>query len=138
MRMVGADIGKASGLKCCFAALSKGFTALCLQSFTAAKGLGVYDELQDYLAVYNPGAGEKARNSVVACTGKAYRWVEEMNQIGECFAAEGSWQDRANVFREIAGVFQGLADVVEKEGQEGMGDAKGVVEVLGEALKEKR
>lgn len=136
MRYVGDEVGKASGLKCCFAALSKGFTALALQSFTTAQSLGVYDELQDYLAVYNAAAGERARKSVVGCTSKAYRWVEEMNQIGECFAAEGGWEEKARVFREIAGVFQGLADVVEKEGLEGMGETKGVVEVLGRGLKE--
>lgn len=138
MRYVGDEIGKASGLKCCFAALSKGFTALALQSFTTAASLGVYDQLQDYLAMYNPSGGEKARKTVVGCTGKAYRWVEEMNQIGECFAAEGGWEAQAQVFREIAGVFQGLADVVEKEGQGGMRDTEGVVKVLGQGLKEKK
>ncbi|KAH7405986.1 6-phosphogluconate dehydrogenase [Phaeosphaeria sp. MPI-PUGE-AT-0046c] len=136
MRNVGAEIGKASGLKCCFAALAKGFTALALQSFTTAGSLGVYDELQDYLAEYSAAAGEKARKSVVGCTGKAYRWVEEMNQIGECFASEGGWEARANVFREIAGVYQELADVVERQGKEGMGDTKGVVEVFGQGLRE--
>jgi 3-hydroxyisobutyrate dehydrogenase-like beta-hydroxyacid dehydrogenase len=138
MRYVGGEIGKASGLKCCFAALSKGFTALALQSFTTATFLGVYDELQDYLAIYDPAAGEKARKSVVGCTGKAYRWVEEMNQIGECFAADGGWEEKAKVFREIAGVFQGLADTVEKDGQEGMRDTKGVVKVLGKSLRDSK
>jgi 3-hydroxyisobutyrate dehydrogenase-like beta-hydroxyacid dehydrogenase len=138
MRYVGGEIGKASGLKCCFAALSKGFTALALQSFTTATFLGVYDEFQDYLAIYDPVAGEKARKSVVGCTGKAYRWVEEMNQIGECFAADGGWEEKAKVFREIAGVFQGLADTVEKDGQEGMRDTKGVVKVLGKSLRDSK
>lgn len=135
MRNVGTEIGKASGLKCCFAALSKGFTALALQSFSTASSLGVYDELQDYLADNNASAGERARKSVVGCVPKAYRWVEEMNQIGECFAAEGGWEERAKVFREIAGVYSGLADVVEKEGIENMKDTQGVVEVLGRGLR---
>lgn len=134
-RQVGNDIGTASALKCCFAALSKGFTALAIQSFTTASSLGVYSHLQDYLAEYNPGAGEKARNGVVGCTGKAYRWVEEMRQIGECFSQEGGWEDRAGVFREIAGVFEGLAQVVEKEGREGMGDVEGVVGKLGVGMR---
>lgn len=30
------DVGTASGLKCCFATTTKGFTALCLQAFTTA------------------------------------------------------------------------------------------------------
>jgi hypothetical protein len=61
--------------------------------------------------------------------------VEEMNQIGECFAVEGGWEERAKVFREVAGVFQGLADVVEREGREGMEDVQGVVGILGSGLK---
>jgi 3-hydroxyisobutyrate dehydrogenase-like beta-hydroxyacid dehydrogenase len=134
MRYLGDEIGKASGLKCCFASISKGFTALALQSFTTAQTLGVYDELQDYMVLNNVGAAERASKTVVGCTSKAYRWVEEMNQIGECFATEGGWEDQAKVFREIAGVFQGLADVVDKEGTEGMGDAKGVAKILGEGL----
>lgn len=129
-KYLGDQIGSASGLKCCFAALSKGFTALALQSFSTASALGVYDALQEYLAVYNSAAGEQARKSVVGCTGKAYRWVEEMRQIGETFVNEGGWGEQAKVFREIAGVYQELADVVEKEGREGMKDAEGVANVL--------
>jgi hypothetical protein len=134
-RYLGSEIGTASGLKCCFAALSKGFTALALQSFTTASSLGVLSPLLEYMDVYNLGARQKAEKSVVGCTGKAYRWVEEMNQIGECFEEEGGWKDDAKVFWEIACVFQGLADVVEREGKEGMGDVEGVVEVLGEGLR---
>ncbi|USP82694.1 hypothetical protein yc1106_09968 [Curvularia clavata] len=130
---ISPTVGTASGLKCCFAALSKGFIALALQSFTTASSLGVLDELKEYMDVYNPNARVKAEKDVVGCTGKAYRWVEEMRQIGECFASEGGWE-QASVFREIAGVFQGLADVVEKEGREGMGDVEGVVGVLGKEL----
>ena len=74
----------------------------------------------------------------MGCTVKAYRWVEEMNQIGECFAQEGAWQEQAKVFREIAGVFQGLADVVEKEGTDGMGEVGGVVGTLEKNLKERK
>ncbi|KAL5119501.1 hypothetical protein ACEQ8H_002566 [Pleosporales sp. CAS-2024a] len=138
MRVVADTIGTASGLKCCFAALSKGFTALALQSFTTAASLGVYDQLQHYLDTYNPSMAEKARQSVVGCTGKAYRWVEEMRQIGECFAADGGWEAQAKVFREIAAVYQGLADVVESQGHQGIKDASGVVKLLGEGIKGKQ
>jgi 3-hydroxyisobutyrate dehydrogenase-like beta-hydroxyacid dehydrogenase len=135
MRYIGAEIGSASGLKCCFAALSKGFTALSIQSYTTASNLNVLPHLQDYLEIYNPGARQKAERTIVGCTGKAYRWVEEMNQIGECFAVEGGFREQARVFREIAGVYQELADVVEEKGTEKMGDAEGAVGVLAEGLK---
>ncbi|KAF1941540.1 6-phosphogluconate dehydrogenase C-terminal domain-like protein [Clathrospora elynae] len=134
-RHLGPEIGSASGLKCCFAALSKGFAALALQSYTTASSLGVLGPLQDYLDVYNPAGRQRAEKSIVGCTGKAYRWVEEMNQINECFAEEGGWQDQGKVFREIAGLFQRLADVVEREGTEGMKDTEDVVQVLSGSLK---
>jgi hypothetical protein len=131
---ISPTIGTASGLKCCFAALSKGFIALALQSFTTASSLGVLPELLEYMDL---NTRAKAERGVVGCTGKAYRWVEEMRQIGDCFAAEGGWQ-QASVFREIAGVFQGLADVVEKEGKEGMKDVQGVVGALGKDLQHEK
>ncbi|KAI4956227.1 hypothetical protein J4E91_000438 [Alternaria rosae] len=134
-RYLGDEVGKASGLKCCFAALSKGFTALALQSFSSAESLGVLDPLREYLDAYSPGARQKAEKSVVGCTGKAYRWVEEMVQIGECFRTEGGRAGDASVFREIAGVFNGLADVVERNGKEEMGSVEGVVGAL---LKDQR
>ncbi|XP_014557556.1 hypothetical protein COCVIDRAFT_96864 [Bipolaris victoriae FI3] len=130
---VANTIGTASGLKCCFAALTKGFTALSLQSFTTASSLGVLPQLKDYMDQYNPHVRLKAERGIVGCTHKAYRWVEEMRQIGECFAGEGGWQ-QASVFREIAGVFQELADVVEKQGREGMEHVDGVVGILGNDL----
>ncbi|KAF2867861.1 hypothetical protein BDV95DRAFT_610300 [Massariosphaeria phaeospora] len=128
-------IGPASGLKCCFAALSKGFTALALQSFTTASSLGVLPALEQYLDEYNPGAAQRARKGVTGCPGKAYRWVEEMRQIGLCFEEEGGWAEQARVFREVAGVFEGLARVVEERGgTEGLGEVDGVVDALRDGL----
>ena len=137
-RYLGGEVGTASGLKCCFAALSKGFTALALQSFSSAESLGVLDPLREYLDVYNPGARQKAEKSVVGCTGKAYRWVEEMVQIGECFRTEGGTAGEASVFREIAGVFNGLADVVDRNGKEELRSVEGVVGALLKNPKDKK
>ncbi|PSN69983.1 6-phosphogluconate dehydrogenase C-terminal domain-like protein [Corynespora cassiicola Philippines] len=138
-RYLDEKIGSASGLKCCFAALSKGMTALALQSFTTASSLGVVPDLQFYLSQYNPKVGERVASSITGCPSKAYRWVEEMNQIGDCFAEVGGWADQAKVFREIAGVYQGLADVVEKRGgTEGMDKIEGAISALEEGLKDKK
>ncbi|KAH7126866.1 hypothetical protein B0J11DRAFT_526652 [Dendryphion nanum] len=135
-KYLGPRIGSASGLKCCFAALSKGFTALALQSFSTAASLDVLPALQHYLDQYNPGGGERAAKGIVGCPSKAYRWVEEMNQIGECFSQDGGWAEQAKVFREIAGVYEGLAKVVEaRGGTEGLSDTKGVVGALQNGLK---
>jgi 3-hydroxyisobutyrate dehydrogenase-like beta-hydroxyacid dehydrogenase len=140
-RHLGPHIGTASGLKACFAALTKGFTALALQSFTTASALGVLPVLGEYMDVYNPGAKERAEKGIVGCTGKAYRWEEEMRLIGDTFGRQGGFGARANVFREVAGVFGALADMVDglgSEGSEGLGSAEGVVEKLGERLKSEK
>ncbi|KAL6705883.1 hypothetical protein ACN47E_006343 [Coniothyrium glycines] len=134
-RYLGPQVGSASGLKCCFAALSKGFTALAIQSYTTASALDILEPLQDYLDMYSPGVRAKAESGIVGCTSKAYRWVEEMNQIGETFAAEGGWKEQARVFRQIAEVYQELADVVEEKGTKEMSDVKGTVGILGQHLK---
>ena len=136
-RHLGPEVGTASGLKACFAALTKGFTALALQSFTTAAALGVLPELGEYMTAYNPGAKERAEGGIVGCTGKAYRWEEEMRLIGETFGTQGGFGEGASVFREVAGVFGALAEMVEQQGDEGLGSAEGVVGKLGERLKRK-
>jgi hypothetical protein len=137
-RYLGPNVGTASGLKACFAALSKGFTALVLQSYTTATRLDVLPDLKHYLDIYNPSAREKAEKSIVGCTTKAYRWIEEMHQIGDTFAVQGGFGEQARVFREIAGVYQGLADLVEQQGTSGLENHEGVVRKLGGHLKQRR
>ncbi|KAF2022273.1 6-phosphogluconate dehydrogenase C-terminal domain-like protein [Aaosphaeria arxii CBS 175.79] len=137
-RHLGPKIGSASGVKCCFAAISKGLTALMLQSFTTANALGVLPALHDYLKEYNPAAAQRVDKSVVGCAPKAYRWVEEMNQIGDCFAEDGGWQQQAKVFREIAQVYEGLAGLVERRGGvDGFEDAVSVADALSRDLDDK-
>ncbi|KAF3045422.1 hypothetical protein E8E12_002490 [Didymella heteroderae] len=137
-RFLGPEIGTASGLKACFAALSKGFTALALQSYVTATQLHVLPDLKHYLDIYNPTAREKAERSIVGCTTKAYRWIEEMHQIGDTFAVQGGFGDQARVFREIAGVYQGLADLVEQQGTSGLDCDEGVASKFGARMKQRR
>ncbi|KAF9698867.1 hypothetical protein EKO04_003155 [Ascochyta lentis] len=135
-RHLGPEIGTASGLKACFAALSKGFTALALQSYTTAANLHVLPDLRYYLDEYSPSARDKAEKSIVGCTTKAYRWIEEMHHIGHTFSAQGGFGEQARVFREIAGVYQGLADLVEVQGAEGLDSAEKVVSGLGKHVQQ--
>lgn len=44
---ISGDIGAASGLKMCFASMTKGYTAIATQAFTTAHKLGVLDPLQE-------------------------------------------------------------------------------------------
>ncbi|KAH9868387.1 hypothetical protein J1614_007459 [Plenodomus biglobosus] len=132
---ISPSLGSASALKCCFASLSKGFTAIALQSYTTASSLDILAPLQSYLDAYNPGARAKAETGMLGCTGKAGRWVEEMREIGETFRVGGGWGGKGRVFGEVADVFEEVAGV---GGWEGEGSVERVLERLGRRLREER
>lgn len=60
------DIGVASGLKCCFASTTKGFTAICIQAFTTASNLGVLDLLKKEMGDRTPGMLKSGSGGVTA------------------------------------------------------------------------
>ncbi|KAI8630433.1 6-phosphogluconate dehydrogenase [Xylariaceae sp. FL1651] len=107
MRHISDEIGAASGLKMCFASLTKGFTSLAIQSFTTAKRLGVLDELQSEVQGLVPAHWKAAERGVIGMAPKAYRWVKEMEEIALTFEEEGgfpqdSFQGAAKVYRAVA------------------------------------
>ncbi|KAK4507318.1 hypothetical protein PRZ48_001053 [Zasmidium cellare] len=120
-RHINSTIGSATGLKMCFASLSKGFTALAIQSFTTAQNLGVLDELRTHLDEYAPSTRTKAEKGLTGMPPKAYRWVAEMEEIAETFEADGGFNDAESIFRSVARVYEFVADGTElgKETVEG-------------------
>ncbi|PTB65313.1 6-phosphogluconate dehydrogenase C-terminal domain-like protein [Trichoderma citrinoviride] len=108
LRTISPEIGAASGLKMCFASITKGFTALATQSFTTAHRLGVADELRRELRDMVPAVLARAEKSVPGMPPKAYRWVREMEEIAKTFSDEGGWE--GTVFEGIAGVYRAVAE----------------------------
>jgi hypothetical protein len=106
---VSDTIGSASGLKCCFASLSKGFTALAIQSFSTASNLGVLDDLQTYIGKHNPPSLNQARRGLTTMPPKSGRWVEEMREIGKTFKEDGGWEE-GNIFGQIAEVYEYISE----------------------------
>ena len=86
IRVLEGDVGQASGLKMCYAAMTKGVQALGAELLTAARLLGVEDTL---LAEQSEGDVAAVRRFVErALPGmppKAYRWIGEMEEIARCF-----------------------------------------------------
>lgn len=106
-------IGTASGLKCCYASLTKGFTALAIQSWSTAAALGVVDELREEMRDGNAAGESRAAKGLVGMAPKSGRWVAEMQEIGKTFREEGGWGHEAtgsNVFEEIAEVYRYIAE----------------------------
>ncbi|KAF2173108.1 hypothetical protein M409DRAFT_17057 [Zasmidium cellare ATCC 36951] len=113
MRHINNTIGSATGLKMCFASLSKGFAALAIQSFTTAQNLGVLDELRTHLDEYAPGNRARAEKGLTGMPPKAYRWVAEMEEIAATFEADGGFNADESIFRSIARVYDFVANGTE-------------------------
>ena len=89
VRVVGDQVGQASGLKMCYASVTKGFTALATIQQTAALALGLSEHLNRELALSNPAVLAWMEAMVPSMPPKAYRWVGEMEEIAATFDALG-------------------------------------------------
>lgn len=141
MKHISPDIGASSGLKMCFASLSKGYSAIAIQSFTTAQRLGVLPALREAMQEIVPQRVKQTENALVGMPPKAYRWVREMEEIARTHAEEGGFEDY--LFRGAAGVFRAVAeDTVlgeEKVGQRKRGrTAEDVAAAMAEGLERKR
>ncbi|MGI9147367.1 MAG: DUF1932 domain-containing protein [Chloroflexota bacterium] len=87
VRVLGGEVGQASGLKMCYAAMTKGLQALGAELLVAARLLGVEDTLRQE---QNEGASlanvrQFVERSLSSMPPKAYRWIGEMEEIARCF-----------------------------------------------------
>jgi 3-hydroxyisobutyrate dehydrogenase-like beta-hydroxyacid dehydrogenase len=87
--LLGREIGRASALKMCYAAYSKGTSALLAAILALADASGVRDDLYgqwDRDGILDPGETEKRVRRVTA---KAWRFAGEMDEIADTFEAAG-------------------------------------------------
>lgn len=89
IRLVGAEPGQASGLKMCYASLTKGLAALGTQMLVAARALGLQEQLAKELEESQGPLFEMLKRSLPAMPPKAGRWVGEMEEIAATYAAVG-------------------------------------------------
>ncbi|KAI0387931.1 6-phosphogluconate dehydrogenase C-terminal domain-like protein [Hypomontagnella monticulosa] len=120
-RHISPEIGAASGLKMCFASLSKGFTSLAIQAFTTAHRMGVLPDLQREMQGLMGARYAMAEKGVVGMAPKAYRWVAEMEEIARTFSEEGGFAPDS--FTGAAKVYETVADDTAL-GQEKIGKRK--------------
>lgn len=89
VRVLGPTIGQASGLKMCYAALTKGLTALAVELAAAGQALGLAEPLHAELAASQPALLAWMTRQAPGMPPKAQRWVGEMEEIAATFAALG-------------------------------------------------
>lgn len=113
---ISPDIGAASGLKMCYASLTKGYAAIATQAYATAQQMGVLPALRDALP---PARRQQAEQALVGMPPKAWRWVREMDEIARTHAEQGGWGSSSSagggggaalLFTGAAGVFRAVAE----------------------------
>lgn len=86
---LGDEIGQASAIKMCYAALTKGLSALSLELLIAARSLGVYDALRNEFETSQKPMLERMERGLPNVPPKAGRWIGEMEEIASTFESVG-------------------------------------------------
>lgn len=89
VRPIGDAVGRASGIKMCYAALTKGSQALWVAMLTAAEAMGLTDDLGKELEYSQGNVLAQMRRQVPGLVPKAHRWVGEMEEIAATFEHVG-------------------------------------------------
>jgi len=103
--VMNGPIGRASGLKMVYAALTKGTAALHASTLMAASSLGLYRDLIHELELsQSKMLAEMA--GVKSISAKAFRWIGEMEEIAATFDEAGvsshTHEGAAETFQKIA------------------------------------
>ena len=113
-RKLDDGIGTASALKMCYGGITKGITAIASSMALAASRAGIAEALRAELASSQPNLLAHFQRSVPDMFSKAWRWVEEMEEIGMFL---GDREER-DVYEGIAGLYDRLAGDFEDEKEE--------------------
>jgi len=87
--VIGDDIGKASALKMCFAANTKGRTALLCAIVAAAEEMGVRKYLEKHWSRNDSEYTQNTHTNISRVTAKAWRFAGEMKEIASTLEAAG-------------------------------------------------
>ncbi|MEM8949073.1 MAG: DUF1932 domain-containing protein [Pseudomonadota bacterium] len=107
IRAIGDDVGEASALKMCYAALNKGTIALMTGVAVMAQRLGVAPVFADELALSQEAVLRRMQVQIPGMVPKAHRWIGEMEEIAQTF---GSAALTPLIFEGIADVYRDVAD----------------------------
>ena len=87
--VMNGPVGQASGLKMCYASLTKGLNAIGAELLVAAERLGLSAALRIEFESSQPDLLRWVTRGVPGTPHKAYRWVAEMQEIAATFAEVG-------------------------------------------------
>lgn len=106
IKPIGAEIGRASGIKMLYSGMNKGALGLYTATMIAAYQMGLTDELLGELSFSQKNMHERVMASVPWLATDAERWIAEMEEISATYAAVGVTpryhQGAADVYRVLA------------------------------------
>jgi 3-hydroxyisobutyrate dehydrogenase-like beta-hydroxyacid dehydrogenase len=106
-KVLGGEIGKASALKMCYAAYSKGTTALLSAILATAESLKVREELYQQWDKDELSFSDQVNRRVTRVTAKAWRFEGEMKEIASTFREagmpDGFHEAAVEIYRRMAG-----------------------------------
>ncbi|MHB1317486.1 MAG: NAD(P)-dependent oxidoreductase [Anaerolineae bacterium] len=95
------EAGQASGLKMCYAALTKGLTALYTELLVAAEALGISESLAREFRESQGEMYARMARGVPGMLPKAHRWIGEMEEIAKTFGDLGLTPDMLHGAAEV-------------------------------------
>jgi 3-hydroxyisobutyrate dehydrogenase-like beta-hydroxyacid dehydrogenase len=105
--VLGPEVGQASALKMCYAAWTKGSTALRSAIVATASELGVWPDLEVQWERDWPGFPQESVDRMRRVTAKAWRFAGEMDEIAATFEAAGLpggfHAGAGEIYRRLAG-----------------------------------
>jgi hypothetical protein len=142
--VLGDTIGSASALKMCFAANTKGTTAMFAAILGTAERLGVRRALEAQWEAFHPGLAKQATDRLRSVARKAWRFAGEMEEISRTFRDAGMpgefHQGAHEIYRRLSG-YKDVQDPPEldavvarlletRDPASGVADSKGEVRIV--------
>jgi 3-hydroxyisobutyrate dehydrogenase-like beta-hydroxyacid dehydrogenase len=87
--VIGDQVGQASGLKMCYASMTKGLQALGTELLVTARLLGLDEHLRAEMESSQPAIRQWLAKSMLGMPPKAHRWIGEMEEIAQTFEEVG-------------------------------------------------
>ena len=106
IRVLGEEIGLASGIKVCYAGLTKGLAAVATEVLIAARRMNLSEPLRAELEGSQSALYGWISRFVTRMPSKAHRWISEMDEIAAAYQHLGLTprihQGAADMFRYVA------------------------------------
>ena len=105
VRVIGTEIGQASGIKMTYAALTKGTAALSTELLVAAWKMGLFEPLKEEFLLSQATRFTAIEQGLPSMPPKSRRWVGEMEEIAKTFEELGltprTYLGAADVYRFV-------------------------------------